>query len=321
MDARVTRTVRLAALLVASAMALVACGGTGESGGAGGEELSGTIAIDGSSTVAPISSAVAEEFNKSHPGVKAPVGTSGTGGGFKKLCANEIDIANASRAIKDEEKQACAAAGVEFSEFRVGLDGLAVVTSNQNTFLECLTVDQLKAIFKDGGVETWNQVDPKFPAEEVAIFAPGTDSGTFDFFVEEVLGDPKKPESLKPRTDYTASEDDNVLVQGLKGQRNSWGYFGFAYFKENKAALKAVKVAEKPGACVEPSDQSVVSGEYPLSRPLFIYVKKAALGRAEVKEFVKTYMEITPQVITDVGYTAAPQQDYQKALQTLESSS
>ena len=299
---------RIAILFLAG---LAACGGGGSGGGG---DLSGSVVIDGSSTVAPISEAVAEEFNAEEPDVRVSVGTSGTGGGFKRFCADEIDVADASRAIKDEEKAACAAKGVEYLEFRIGLDGLAVVTSADNTFVECLSFEQLAAIFKDGGASTWDQVDPTFPKERIAVFAPGTDSGTYDFFVEEVLG-----EDVKARTDYQASEDDNTLVQGIEGEKNSWGYFGFAYFKENEEGLKAVEVSEDAGGeCVAPSDDTVRSGEYPLSRPLFVYVKKASVERPEVREFVRFYLELTPELIGDVGYTAAPEDDYTDGLARLE---
>src|SRR5688500_5209188 len=185
---------RLPALLLALGLVLGACGDDEDAADDAGDttELSGSITIDGSSTVAPISEAVAEEFNAEQSGVKVSVGTSGTGGGFKRFCADEIDISDASRAIKDEEKAACAAKGVEYLELRVGLDGLAVVTSADNTYLECLSFEQLATIFKEGGAETWDQVDPKLPKKDIAIFAPGTDSGTYDFFVEEVLGEDVK---------------------------------------------------------------------------------------------------------------------------------
>ena len=302
---------RIAILFLAG---LAACGGGDSSGSS--EDLSGSVVIDGSSTVAPISEAVAEEFNAEQPGVKVSVGTSGTGGGFKRFCADEIDISDASRAIKDEEKAACAAKGVEYLELRIGLDGLAVVTSADNTFVECLSLEQLAAIFKDGGASTWDQVDPEFPKEKIAIFAPGTDSGTYDFFVEEVLG-----EDGKPRTDYQASEDDNTLVQGIEGEKNSWGYFGFAYFQENEEGLKDIKVSEDEGGkCVAPSDETVLSGDYPLSRPLYIYAKKTSLERPEVREFVRYYLETTPDLIGDVGYTPAPEEDYTDGLAELEES-
>lgn len=318
-----TRYVRALAVAGAAALVLGACGGDDDADGAvgaGGEgELSGSITIDGSSTVAPVSEAIAEEFRNVEPGVNVSVGTSGTGGGFKKFCTGEIDIADASRPIKDEEVAACGAAGVEYTELRVGLDGLAIVTSAENDFLECLSIEQLATIFKQGGASTWNEVDPSFPAEKIAGFVPGTDSGTYDFFVEEVLGAPGDDGSLPPRTDFTASEDDNTLVQGIKGERNSWGYFGFAYFSENESVLKAIEVKGEDGACVAPSDETVESGDYVLSRPLFIYVKNAALARPEVQEFVRFYLETTPELIGDVGYTASPAEDYEKGLEALES--
>ncbi|MGH9178961.1 MAG: phosphate ABC transporter substrate-binding protein PstS family protein [Acidimicrobiales bacterium] len=313
------RRARLLATCVALALVVAACGGdddaaTGEEGGT--KELSGSIVIDGSSTVAPVSEAIAEEFRAEQSGVQVSVGTSGTGGGFEKFCAGETDISDASRPIDDEEKQACAAQGIEYTVLRVGLDGLAIVTSAENSFLECLSIDQMNMIFKQGGATTWNQVDPSFPAEKIAIFAPGTDSGTFDFFVEEVLGDPEEG-GVAPRTDYTASEDDNTLVQGIKGEKNSWGYFGFAYYNENRDALKAIEVSGESGTCVEPSNATVESGDYPLSRPLFIYVKMTAMERPEVKEFVRFYLETTPDIIEDVGYTPAPAEDYEQGLAQL----
>ena len=310
--------------LVAALVLLLGACGDGDDGGtnAGSDsagELSGAIAIDGSSTVAPVTEAVAEEFRGEQPDVDVSTGTSGTGGGFKKFCADEIDIADASRAIKDDEKAACAAKGVEYTEFRIGLDGLAVVTSAENKFVECLDFDQMKTIFMEGGAKTWDQVDATFPKEEIDIFAPGTDSGTYDFFVEEILGAPDKPDSTKPRSDYTASENDNTLVQGIEGEANSWGYFGFAYYQENKARLKDIAVAEeKGGECVQPSAETVESGDYPLSRPLFIYVKNTSLDRPEVEAFVRFYLETTPELIAEVGYVAAPDKDYEDGLAKLE---
>jgi phosphate transport system substrate-binding protein len=299
------------AVLLAAALAASACG----RGGGGGGGPSGRVVVDGSSTVAPITEAVAEEYRHEKPAVRVSVGISGTGGGFKKFCAGEIDIADASRAIKPEEAEACRAAGVDYEELRIGFDGLAVVTSADNPFLECLDLAQLREIFREGGATTWDQVDPSFPKERIAIFAPGTDSGTYDFFVEHVLGDPAKPGSVKPRADYTASEDDNVLVQGIEGERYSWGFFGFAYFAENRARLKDVKVArEKGGTCVAPTHDTVRSGAYPLSRPLFIYVSRAALARPAVRDFVRFYLEVAPELVNDVGYTAAPAADYRAGL-------
>ena len=194
--------------------------------------------IDGSSTVAPITEAIAEEYKKEQPNVEATVSTSGTGGGFTKFCAGETDIQDASRAIDAEEKAACEAKGIKYQEFRVGLDGLAVVTSAQNQFLDTLTYDQLAKIFEEGGAKTWNQVDPSLPNEDIAIFGPDSESGTYDFFNEEVLGDPEEG-GKKPCNDYTASADDNTLVQGIEGQANFWGYFGYGYYQNNKEGLKS----------------------------------------------------------------------------------
>jgi phosphate transport system substrate-binding protein len=317
-----TRSMRrrgwLLGLGLAIALAATACGGTDDNGGSGGgTALSGNIVVDGSSTVAPISEAVVEGFNKEQSGVNVTVGTSGTGGGFTKFCNGETDISDASRPINDDEQKACAAKNIKYQGFRIGLDGLAVVTSSKNTFLDTLTFKQLAMIFKDGGATTWNQVDPSFPNEKIAIFAPDTESGTYDFFNEKVLGDPEKG-GLEPRSDYTASSDDNTLVQGIEGQANSWGYFGFAYYQNNKEGLKDVKVAEKGTQGIQPDVDTITSGDYPLSRPLFIYVKETSLKKPEVGQFVKFYLEQTPQLIADVGYVAAPQEDYSQGLSKLQ---
>lgn len=317
MKAQNRRRRTLSALMIGVGLFAAACGGDGGAAGGGGsgeDGLRGTITIDGSSTVAPVSEAIAEEFRIDEPGVNVSVGTSGTGGGFKKFCNDEIEIADASRPIKAEEIAECEANGVDFTEFRVGLDGLAIVTSAENEFLECLSFEQLATIFEEGGASTWDQVDPKFPKEKLAIFAPGTDSGTYDFFLEEVLG-----EDGKPRADYTASENDNTIVQGIEGEENSWGFFGFAYFQENAEGLKDVKVSEEAGGeCVEPTVETIESGDYPLSRPLFIYVTNDALEREEVKEFVRFYLEETPGLIEEVGYVAAPEKDYEDGLAELD---
>jgi phosphate transport system substrate-binding protein len=309
----------LLGLMLAIVLVATACGGDDDAGGTdtGGASLSGNIVIDGSSTVAPITEAIAEEFRKEQSGVQVTVGTSGTGGGFTKFCAGETDISDASRAISDEEKAACEAKGVKYQEFRVGLDGLAVVSSAQNQFVDTLNFDQLAEIWKQGGAKTWNQVDSKFPNEQLAIFAPGVDSGTYDFFTEEVLGDPDEG-APKPRSDYTASEDDNTLVQGIEGEANSWGYFGYAYFQNNQEGLKVIKIAKEGTTGVEPTTETIESGEYPLSRPLYIYVKDDSLSKAEVGQFVKFYLEQTPQLIADVGYVAAPQDDYAQGLAKLQ---
>ena len=193
-----------------------------------------------------------------------------------------------------------------------------MVSSAQNQFVTQLNFDQLAEIWKEGGAKTWNQVDSKFPNEELAIFAPDTESGTYDFFNEEVLGDPDEG-APKPRTDYTASSDDNTLVQGIEGEANSWGYFGFAYYQNNKEGLKDIEVSKEAGGpFITPSAETIESGEYPLSRPLFIYVKEDSLKKPEVGQFVKFYLEQTPQIIADVGYVAAPQEDYAQGLAKLQ---
>jgi phosphate transport system substrate-binding protein len=309
----------LLGLTLAIALVATACGGDDDAGGTGtgGTSLSGSIVIDGSSTVAPVTEAIAEEFRKEQAGVQVTVGTSGTGGGFTKFCAGETDIQDASRAIDDEEKAACEAKGIKYQEFRVGLDGLAVVSSSQNQFLDTLNFDQMAEIWKQGGATTWNQVDSKFPNEDLAIFGPDAESGTYDFFTEEVLGDPEEG-APKPRTDYTASSDDNTLVQGIEGEANSWGYFGYAYYVNNQEGLKVLKIAKEGTVGIEPTPETIESGEYPLSRPLYIYVKEDSLKKAEVGQFVKFYLEQTPQLIAEVGYVAAPQDDYTQGLAKLQ---
>jgi phosphate transport system substrate-binding protein len=309
----------LLGLTLAITLLAAACGGDDDGGGAtgGGTSLSGNIVIDGSSTVAPVTEAIAEEFRKEQAAVQVTVGTSGTGGGFTKFCAGETDIQDASRAIDDQERQACAAKGVKYQEFRIGLDGLAVVTSAQNQFLDTLTYEQLTRIFEEGGAKTWNQVDPSFPDEEIAVFGPDSESGTYDFFNEEVLGDPEEG-GKKPRADYTASADDNTLVQGIEGQANSWGYFGYAYYQNNKEGLKIIKIAKEGATGIEPTAETIESGDYPLSRPLYIYVKEDRLREPHVGQFVKFYLEQTPQLIAEVGYVAAPQVDYTQGLAKLQ---
>ncbi|MDP8956413.1 MAG: PstS family phosphate ABC transporter substrate-binding protein [Actinomycetota bacterium] len=291
---------------VALALLGVACGGgeTGGTGARGGAGLTGQIAADGSSTVFPITQAVAEEFNREHSGVRISVGTSGTGGGFEKFCAGETDISNASRPIDPEEERVCQQNGIEFVELQVAIDGLSVMVNPQNDFVQCLTVDELKAIWEPNSkIKTWNQVRPEFPNQPIALYGPGTDSGTFDYFTDEIVG-----EEGASRSDYTASEDDNVLVQGIAGDANALGYFGYAYFQQNTEKLKAVAVDGGNG-CVAPNEQTITSGQYaPLSRPIFIYVKKEAAGRPEVRAFVDFYLQVMNDLTPQVGYIPVPQQ-------------
>jgi phosphate transport system substrate-binding protein len=304
------------AIVAGFTLCLAACGG-GADAGSGDDvhmALSGKVEIDGSSTVFPISEAVAEEFGLSTGGgVQASVAYSGTGGGFKRFCAGETDISDASRPIKDSEKETCAAAGVEYITFEVGLDGLAVVINPANDFVECLSVAELRKIWEPGStVQQWSDVRAGFPAEDIKLYGPGTNSGTFDYFTEAING---KEDASRP--DYTASEDDNVLVQGVEGDRYSLGYFGFAYYWENRERLKIVPVDGGAG-CVTPTEPTITSGEYhPLSRPLFIYVSKASLARPEVKAFVTYYLENAPTLVPQTGYVALDAAMYQSARDAL----
>ena len=279
-------------------------------------KLSGNITIDGSSTVAPVSKAVAEDFAKSNPGVKVPVGTSGTGGGFKKFCAGDTDISNASRPIKSKEAEDCKKAGVEFIELPVAIDGLTVVVNKENTWAKCLTTAELKTIWSpesEGKVTNWNQVRPDFPNEPLALFGAGADSGTFDYFTEAIN---KKSKVI--RKDYQPSEDDNITIKGVQGSKSAMGFFGVAYFEENAKTLNAVEVDGGKG-CVAPTAENINSGKYtPLSRPLFIYVSKKSLARPEVKAFVDYYYKDL-KVVKEVGYVPLPADAMPKILERVSS--
>ena len=273
------------------ALGLAACGdddeGSNGAGGGGESNLSGSIAIDGSSTVYPFAQAAAEQFNSESPDVKITVGQSGTGGGFEKFCAGETDISNASRPIKDDEEvPICEKAGIAFKEVQVANDGLSVVT-NQALEVDCLTVDQLKQLWgKDSKVKNLKEIDPKLPDAELSLFGPGTDSGTFDFFTDVING-----EEGNSRKDYQPSEDDNVLVQGVTGDEGGLGYFGLSYAEQNRDNLNVVKIDGRDG-CVEGSSETVQSGEYkPLSRPLFMYPSEKALAKPEGKAFMDYVLE------------------------------
>ena len=300
------RSIAPAAVACAATLVLAACGGQSGSGGGGGEgggELAGRVLIDGSSTVEPLTSAAAEFYAEEAPGVNVTVATSGTGGGFEKFCAGETDISNASRAIEEDEIAACEAAGIEFTELQVANDALTVVVNPENNWANCLTTQQLMTIWapaSEGQISNWNQVEPSFPDVPLALFGPGTDSGTFDYFTEAING-----EEGASRADYQSSEDDNVLVQGVQGTRGATSYFGFTYFEENQDTLKAVQVDGGRG-CVTPSAETVQDGTYvPLARPLFIYVSNRAYAeKPQVAGFVDFYAQQIDRIAEAAQFVA-----------------
>ena len=269
------------------------------------------VKVDGSSTVYPITEGVAEDFQKSKKNaIKVTVGISGTGGGFKKLCRGEIDVQNASRPILEKEMADCRAAGIDYIELPVAFDALTVVMNPRNTFLKSITVAELKMIWEpaaQGKVMRWNQVNPAWPDAPIKLFGAGSDSGTFDYFTEAING-----KSKSSRGDYTASEDDNVLVQGVAQDINAIGYFGYAYYAENQSRLKAVPIVEKPGKpAVLPSEAAVIDGTYqPLSRPIFIYVNAKSLAKPEVREFAEYYMKNAAKIAKEVKYVPLPAKAY-----------
>jgi phosphate transport system substrate-binding protein len=285
---------KLLAFAACGALALgaAACGSDddddgGSGGGGGGGDLSGTIRIDGSSTVGPFAQAAQEAFQGENPGVRITVAQSGTGGGFEKFCAGETDISNASRPIDEEEEvPLCEKEGIKYTEVQVANDGISVAT-NPELAVDCMTTDQLKELWSQGSkVASLSEIDPKLPDGELSLFGPGTDSGTFEFFTEEING-----EEGNSRKDYQPSEDDNVLVQGVAGETGGLGYFGFSYYEQNQDKLNLVGVDAGSG-CVKPSMESIASGEYkPLSRPLFMYPSQEALKRPEVKAFMDYVVE------------------------------
>jgi len=277
------------------------------------------VKADGSSTVYPITEAVAEDFQKSKKGsIKVTVGISGTGGGFKKFCRNETDVSNASRPILKSEMAECKNAGIEYIELPVAFDALTVVINPKNSFVKSLTVAELKKMWEPGAqgkISNWNQINPSFPSAPLKLFGAGSDSGTFDYFTEAIVGKAKSS-----RGDYTASEDDNVLVQGVARDVNAIGYFGFAYYVENKDKLKAVPIVAAPGKpAVEPSLEAVINGTYqPLARPIFIYVNAKSFQRPEVKQFVDYYMQNADALVREVKYVPLPAKAYTYNLEHLQ---
>ena len=283
-------------LLASLSLLLVGCGGSKQ-----GTGLKGEVLIDGSSTVAPISQAVAEEFSKENSDVNVSVGISGTGGGIKKFVSGEIDIADASRAMKPEELASAKKNGIEFIELKIGLDGITIVGNPENTWAQNLTTEDLKKIWADGStIKTWKDVNPAWPAEPIKLYGPDQDSGTYDYFIEEILG-----KDGKIRKDYSPSSDDNQLVQGVEGDKGALGYFGYAYYLEQKDKLKAFSVNG-----ILPSDETVKNGTYkPLSRPLYLYInKKSFAEKAQVKSFIQLYIKNATELVKSSGYV--PLDDY-----------
>jgi len=276
------------------------------------------VKVDGSSTVFPVTEAVAEDFQKAKKQqIKVTVGISGTGGGFKKFCRNETDVSNASRPILKSEMADCQKAGIEYYELPVAFDALTVVINRKNTFIKQLTIAEMKKMWEpaaQGKVTRWNQVNPAWPDQPMKLFGPGADSGTFDYFTEAIVGKAKSS-----RGDFTASEDDNVLVQGVSRDVNGLGYFGYAYYIENKDKLKAVPIVNDKGQPIEPSMAAVLKGSYnPLARPIFIYVNARSFGKPEVKEFVEFYMKHASKLAQEVKYVPLPDSAYRVALEHVQ---
>jgi phosphate transport system substrate-binding protein len=300
------RAIGLIALVCA--VGLAACGGD-DGGGS-----SASISTDGSSTVGPLATAAAERFRSENSDAQVTVGISGTGGGFERFCRGETDLSNASRPIDDEEKAACAENSVEYVELQVANDALTVVVNSENDWVDCLTVEQLKKIWEPGSkVSSWQDVDPSFPDEKLTLYGPGTDSGTFDYFTDEING-----EEGASRSDYSASEDDNVIVRGVTGEKGALGYFGFSYFEENEDSLKAVEIDSGDG-CVAPSADTAQSGEYkPLSRPLFTYVKKASLDQQGVRDFVTFWLDNSAEITESARFVPMTDAQLEESRSSLE---
>ncbi|RKD75659.1 phosphate ABC transporter substrate-binding protein (PhoT family) [Sinobaca qinghaiensis] len=313
------------ALSLAGLMAVSACGGGGEeteeeasgSGEGSGEEAASgegenEIAIDGSSTVFPIMEAVSEEYQAENPDIRAPIGVSGSGGGFERFIGGETDLSNASRDIEDEEVEQLEEAGIDYIELPLAYDGLSVVVSQENDFIDSLTVEELQTIFMDGEAETWSDVNSEWPDEPIERFSPGTDSGTFDYFVEEVL------EDGDISRDAQLSEDDNVLVTGVQSNPNAIAYFGYAYYAENQDSLKIVPIDNGDGP-IEPTEETINDGTYePLSRPLFTYVKTESLQEEHILDYVNFTNENAGELALEVGYINLTDEEYEENAQMIE---
>lgn len=308
---RPLRAVPESILLVALVLAGASCsnGGGGDGGG-----LVGSLHIDGSSTVYPITEAVVERFQAEHERIRVAVGVSGTGGGFKKFCADEAELADASRPIKASERERCRSNGVEALELAIALDGLSVVVNPANEFATCLTVAELKRIWEPASeIDLWSQVRPEWPELELSLYGPGVDSGSFDYFTETIVG---AEDASRP--DFAASEDDNVLVHGVAGDRGALGYFGHAYYAESPDLLKLIAVDAGDG-CVLPTRETIATGAYrPLTRPLFLYVDLNELDRPEVVQFLRYYLAEAGPMAAEVGYAPLPPEHYESVLREVE---
>jgi phosphate transport system substrate-binding protein len=320
-----TRVAVLAVVVVALGLAVAASGGGRDAARAKqdrpdalpttGEQLTGRVQADGSSTVGPFTTSAAEGFRRQHPDVRITVGISGTGGGFSRFCAGETDLSNASRPIKPEEIEECEAAGIDFVEFEIVNDGLSVVVNTGNDWASCLSTDELRKIWEPGSkVRNWSQVRAGFPDVPLTLAGPGTDSGTFDYFTDEING-----KSGASRSDFTASEDDNVIVQAISGNRGGLGYFGLSYLEENEGRVKGVAIRNEAGDCVEPSVDTVQDGSYsPLGRPLYIYAKRASFTRPEVQAFVRFMLDANEQLARQALYVPLTDDQRDRALADLD---
>jgi phosphate transport system substrate-binding protein len=284
-------------------------------------ELEGEIVSDGSSTVGPLTIAAAENFNEFAPNVENNVTISGTGGGFERFCNGETDLQNASRAIAEDEVALCAENEVDYFEFEVAFDGITIVVPESNTFLTCISTDVLAQIW-NGEVTNFNEINPDFPDLEISLFGPGTESGTYDFFNEEILGEDEAGEVIEPSAAYEPSEDDNTLVEGVAGTEGGFGYFGYSYYAEAQDRLNAVAVTPDSDLnnCVSPDPETIRSGTYtPLSRPLYIYVKASSLAeKPELQEFLRYYVADAAAIATSIGFVDAPAEDIAASLEKLE---
>lgn len=307
------RNIALAATMTGVLAFTAACGSNTEKE-ASGKSLQGDVAIDGSSTVYPIMEAVSEEYMLEQPDVKVSVGFSGTGGGFKKLIAGDTDLSNASRPIKDEEKAQLEEKEIKYTEFELAFDGLSIVVNKDNDWVDSLTVEELQKLWVDNGkVKLWSDIRPEWPKEEISFYSPGTDSGTYDYFNEVILEEEPIVEEAN------LSEDDNMLVQGVSGDKNAIGFFGFAYYTENKDKLKVVPIDGGNGA-VEPTHETIKDGSYtPLSRPLYLYVSNDSVAKKEqVADYLEYTLDMAGEMAEEVGYVKMPDEKYEEALKKLE---